>query len=273
MQSMQLSRRVAAVQKSLFQLYWALERRIVPGLESSQYAYARIVKQQVTGTTRWLDLGCGHQLWPEWIPGQPETARTAALLVGLDPDKDSLQANNIVHHRVVGLQLPFRDGSFNLITANMVFEHLEDPVQVLREIRRVLSPNGVCIFHTSNARFWQVALARHLPQAVKNALVHLSEGREAKDVYPTHYRINTTGEIPMLLQRAGFTSDRVISLNTSSAGRILLLGPFVLLELLWIRLTQRAAFSHYRSNIIAVIRPTPDPIGVGVDVRRSAAQT
>ena len=270
---MQLSRRVAAVQKSLFQLYWVLERRIVPGLESSQYAYARLVKQHVTGTTRWLDIGCGHQLWPEWIPGQPETARIASMLVGLDPDEDSLRANSVVHHRVVGLQLPFRDGSFNLITANMVFEHLEDPVQVLGEIRRVLSPGGVCIFHTSNSRFWQVALARHVPQAVKNVLVRLSEGREAKDVYPTHYRINTARAIQMLLQRARFTPDQLILLNTSSAGRILLLGPFVLLELLWIRLTQRAAFGDYRSNIIAVIRPTPDPISVGFDVRRSAATT
>lgn len=245
--------------KTLFKLYWALERLITPGAESSQNEYARVVKSHVTGTTRWLELGCGHQLWPEWISGQAETARRAALLVGLDPDADSLKQNPFVHRRVVGLQLPFRDGAFNLVTANMVFEHLEDPVAVLGDIRRVLAPGGVCIFHTANALYWQTALGRSLPQFLKNVLVQFSEGRDGKDVYPTHYRVNTEQSVPQMLARAGFTPDQVIMLNTSAAGRILLFGPFVVLELLWIRLTRRPRLSHHRSNIIAIARPGARP--------------
>lgn len=244
--------------KHLFKLYWALERLITPGAESSQNAYARIVKSYVTPTTRWLEVGCGHQLWPEWIPGQEETAKTARLLVGLDPDAGSLQQNPVIHHRVVGLTLPFRDGSFDLVTANMVFEHLEDPAAVLRDIGRVLAPGGVCIFHTANALYWQTVLGRSLPQWIKNTLVEFSEGRDAADVYPTHYRINTERAIPRVLENAGFSADRLEMLNTSAAGRILLLGPLVVLELLWIRLTRRPRLSAHRSNIIAVIRPVEE---------------
>jgi hypothetical protein len=91
---------------------------------------------------------------------------------------------------------------------------------------------------------------------VKNLLVVFSEGRGAKDVYPTHYRVNVPAEIPALTARAGLQAQRVIMLNTSSTGRIMLLGPFVVLELLWIRLTQRPGLSHHRSNIIGIVAPS-----------------
>ncbi len=244
---------VSAIVKRLEKVYWALQRRIAPGVEFAQNEYARVVQAHVTAETRWLDVGCGHQLWPEWIPGQEAAAGRARLLVGLDPDADSIRHNRYVHHRVVGLQLPFRDQSFTLVTANMVFEHLDDPVQVLSEIRRVLRPDGLCIFHTVNARYWWTALGRNLPQFVKNLLVVFSEGRGAKDVYPTHYRVNVPSEIPDLAARAGLRAQRVIMLNTSSTGRIMLLGPLVVLELLWIRMTQRPSLSHHRSNIIGIM--------------------
>jgi len=244
------------MKEQLYKLYWGLQSAIAPMLEFSQRPYARVVQAHVTPATRWLDLGCGHQLWPEFIPGQRESAQRAALLVGLDPDAESVRRNGYVHHRVVGLDLPFRDASFNLVTANMVFEHLEHPDKVLREIRRVLTPDGICIFHTVNAQYWQTALGRHLPQSAKNLLVLFSEGRAEEDVYPTHYRINTPAAIRSLLPKSGLEAEQVQMLNTSAAGRILLLGPLVVLELLWLRLTERPSLSHHRSNIIAVARPS-----------------
>ncbi len=236
----------------LSRLYWALERRIVPGAESSQNVYARIVNVHLTASTRWLDLGCGHQLWPDWIP-VTDAVRRVAFLAGLDPDLQSLEANTVIHHRVAGVRLPFRDGSFDLVTANMVFEHLEDPVAVLRDIGRVLAPGGLCIFHTPNVQYWQFAIASLFPQFLKDGLVYVSEGRPSEDVYPAFYRINTEAAAKELPERAGFSVSRITMLNTSSTGRIILLGPFVLLELLWIRLTQHPRLSRFRTNIIAEI--------------------
>jgi ubiquinone/menaquinone biosynthesis C-methylase UbiE len=256
------------VQPVLYRIYWALERRLVTGAESSQQRYARIVAAHVTRRTRWLDLGCGHQLWPEWIPGQADLVRNAALVVGVDPDLGSVKRNAVVRHPVAGIELPFRDGAFNLVTANMVFEHLEHPPAVLEEIRRVLSPDGVCIVHTPNAWYWQTALARAVPQPIKNLLVRCSEGRAAGDVYPAHYRINTVPALRTLLPTAGLAADEVMLVNTSSAAKIVLLGPFIVLELMWMRMTQRPALRHHRSNIIAIVRPSTEP---SHQVRRSAA--
>jgi hypothetical protein len=95
------------------------ETVIDSGITSAEYSMRPSVKSSVTGRTRWLELGCGHQLWPDWIPGQVEAARSAALAVGLDPDVDSLRRNRVLRHRVAGPRLPFRDGSCRLVTANM----------------------------------------------------------------------------------------------------------------------------------------------------------
>ena len=244
------------IKDSLVKLYWVLERWIVPDLDWSENVYVRAVKRHVNERTRWLDLGCGHRLW--WSPGQHETAQKAAFLVGLDPDVASLKQNEVIHHRVAGLDLPFRDASFDLVTANMVVEHLEDPVPVLQEIRRVLRPNGVCIFHTPNSQNWQIALGRRLPQWLKNMLILWSEGRVSEDVYPTWYRLNTSNDVDDLVVRAGLVPEQVIMVNTKIPGGILIFGPLVVFQLLWIRITHRPALRKHRNNIIAILRrPTP----------------
>jgi SAM-dependent methyltransferase len=237
----------------LNRVYWALERRIAPGLESSQNVYARTVTARLTTTTRWLDLGCGHQLWPDWIP-VTDAVRAVPFFVGLDPDISNLQMNTLIPHRVAGLTLPFRDATFDLVTSNMVFEHLEYPEAVLQDIRRVLAPDGVCILHTVNSRYWQLALARLFPQFLKNVLVYVSENRRAADVYPTFYRINNEASVRELSKRTGFSVAQVTMLNTSSTGRIVLLGPFAVFELMWLRMTERPALARFRTNIIAELQ-------------------
>lgn len=54
-------------------------------------------------------------------------------------------------------QLPYEDGSFELVTALDVVEHLDDDVAGLREVRRVLRPNGrVLVFVPAFMFLWGV---------------------------------------------------------------------------------------------------------------------
>lgn len=238
----------------LSRVYWTLERWIVPGLRSSQNVYAEVVQGKIGPSTRWLDIGCGHQIFPEWIKNQQQLVNGAAMVTGMDPDFDSIRNHNTIRNKVVGLALPFHDASFTLVTANMVMEHVENPVAVLEDIRRVLTPGGICIFHTTNRRYWKVALAHRIPQGIKNAIVGIYEGRKEEDVYPTHYRINTIADVHAAASAAGFEVRELVMVDTSATGRILL-GPFVFVELSLIRLQRRESLKGLRSNIIAVLAP------------------
>jgi len=50
-----------------------------------------------------------------------------------------------VDFRVDIRELPFADGSYDVVFASHVLEHVDKDLQALREIRRVLSPNGIAI--------------------------------------------------------------------------------------------------------------------------------
>lgn len=50
-----------------------------------------------------------------------------------------------VDYRVDLQALPFQDGSYDVVFASHVLEHIRDDLQAIREIRRVLAPGGIAI--------------------------------------------------------------------------------------------------------------------------------
>jgi ubiquinone/menaquinone biosynthesis C-methylase UbiE len=62
------------------------------------------------------------------------------------PGPDYLQGN--------GARMPFADGTFDRVHCSWLLEHVPAPVEVLREVRRVLKPGGFCQFvEVDNATF------------------------------------------------------------------------------------------------------------------------
>jgi 2-polyprenyl-3-methyl-5-hydroxy-6-metoxy-1,4-benzoquinol methylase len=237
-----------------YKLYWKVEQKIAPGLKYSQYHYLDTIGPAMAPGVRWLDLGCGHQVFAEWMSSEEtEVIARAALFVGVDVDVPGLQAHRNLKNPVLGslTSLPFSDGAFELVTANMVVEHLDQPQIVLNEIRRILRPGGRFIFHTPNVRCFSIRIASWLPQFLKNILIRFLEGRREHDVFKTFYRMNTPEAVEELGQEADFRIDGV-RLVTSSAATVML-GPIVLIELLALRILGHPYFARWRSNIIATL--------------------
>jgi SAM-dependent methyltransferase len=100
---------------------------------------------------RLLDIGC-------WDGRFLEKIRDAGLykeLVGADL---VLEGVNLVREKgfdayVVDLNagtLPFPDNHFDAVTIIAVLEHIFDPYSIIREIRRVLRPNGILVIDVPN---------------------------------------------------------------------------------------------------------------------------
>ena len=244
-----------AARRPLFRFYWWAEQKIAPGLRSSQYAYARALADAISPHTDWLDLGCGHQVFPDWMHReQADVVSRCRRVFGIDLDKDGLHKHPAILARIFGdlRRLPVRSACVDLVSANMVVEHLDDPLAVLREVHRVLRPGGAFVFHTPSYYNWATFGAALVPDVVKKGAVGYLEGRREEDVFPTHYRMNTATAVARHAGAAGFDVDAIHHVSGSAA--LAMLGPVVLLELLYIRLLRWRRLAPLRSNLVVVLR-------------------
>jgi len=253
--------KASATRRSLINAYYASLKFLCPGLRNSQYAYRQALQESVRPGIRWLDLGCGHQLFPDWMPdalsAQRALVNRAAAVVGVD-------AVDLRPH-LVGLekvaadieQLPFSDETFSLITANMVVEHVKDPARLLHEVQRVLLPGGLFLFHTPNARYFEVVVARHIPAPVMRGVAHFLDGRGGDDIFPTYYRLNKARDIVRLATESGLAPRFVRHVECTAQG--VMLGPLVILELLVIRMLRLRIFENYRSDLVVMLEKPGRP--------------
>src|SRR5262249_17746430 len=156
--------------------------------------YERFVSQHISGQTAWLDAGCGKHILPMWrVEAERALVNTAKLAVGCDIDETSLRHHATLTRRFVANleHLPLRSESVDLVTCNMVVEHLDRPREAFAEFARVLRVGGRLIVHTPNAYSHFVLGARLVPRGPKLRLVRALDGRPADDVFPTRYRANT----------------------------------------------------------------------------------
>ena len=87
-----------------------------------------------------LDFGCGSKPYAELFAH-------ADSYIGIDVEQTGHDhANSKVDHFFDGHTIPFPDAHFDGVVAFEVFEHVEDLEHAIREIRRVLKPNGKLLF-------------------------------------------------------------------------------------------------------------------------------
>ncbi len=225
---------------------------IAPTLKYSQTIYEDVLKENINKNCNWLDLGCGHSILPSWRYNQEtELVKNAKFLVGLDYDFLSLKKHKTIKSRIRGdiTNLPFADNTFDLITSNMVFEHLIEPLTQLSEMYRILKPRGVLLFHTPNLLGYTTILARIVPEIIKDKIIYFLQQRKEKDVFLAYYRINSRRKISKIAQKTGFIVDE-IKLIVSSAN-LVMIPPLVIFELIYIRILMTKRLKAFRTNIIA----------------------
>ena len=235
--------------------YRALKRVIHPSLRYAQNVYEDVLGEYAKAGARWLDVGCGHHILPEWRgDSEQQLVARCAVVVGVDADTQALSKHRSIHMRAAAKlpDLPFRPDSFDLVTANMVVEHLATPAADFASMARILAPGGYLILHTPNALGHATIGARLVPEPFKKRLVHLLDGRVADDVYPTFYRANTPRRIRACASAVRLEVERIALIGSDAVTA--LVPPLAMLELLWIRLVSLRALAPFRSNMIAILR-------------------
>jgi len=185
---------------------------------------------------------------------EKELVRRSRKLIGIDLDWEGLIKNSIISGRVYGnLQaLPFDDNSFDLVTANMVVEHLEHPELVLKQVHRVLRPDGRFIFHTPNVRSEITRVSSRIPRGIKKPLIRILEHRKEEDVFVTAYRLSTFGAICVAAAANAFRVDQVSAVSTSAMTAAL--GRIAIPELLYLRVLEMPALEQLGSNLPVVLQ-------------------
>ena len=239
-------------------VYWRARSWLAPEVRNSQYAYAERLRSALEGGGRWLDIGCGHQFLPPWMRGHEGRLDLERWSVtGIDMDTQAIARHHGLRHRVIGTgeRLPFADNTFDLVTANMVIEHVEAPADLFAEIGRILAPGGRVIVHTPNVHGYTTAIARLLPDRTLAPLAQLVLGRRAEDVYPTFYRANSVMDLRKLAGSSGLAVETCELINsTPQSMRIL---PLMLMELLLLRSLRWQRVERFRACLLSTLRKRP----------------
>lgn len=114
-----------------------------------------------------LDLGCGKGVFFKHLMNYTD------ILVGIDLNKIELNyakkmkiylkhRNRITLVNADASKLPFKEESFDLIWSNCVIEHIEDDINVFKEISRCLKRNGEFIATLPNSDIAQPSRIKRL---------------------------------------------------------------------------------------------------------------
>ncbi|HYY88432.1 MAG TPA: class I SAM-dependent methyltransferase, partial [Chloroflexota bacterium] len=96
---------------------------------------------------RILDIGCGLGMYVSQFRRFTEDVHG----VDVDPDKVAQASQWLPNLQVAPAeQLPYADGSFDVILLNEVIEHVDDDQRTIREAFRVLAPGGHIIIYAPN---------------------------------------------------------------------------------------------------------------------------
>lgn len=180
------------------------------GVDGTMAFYLR-VNAVIEPSARVLDFGCGRGGYGE----DPVALRREMRILrgkcdyvaGADIGEEASMNPYLDEVRLFrpGEPVPYQDGSFDVLLADCVLEHLPDPSAFFSEAHRLLRPGGRLCLRTSNLMSYFGLAALLVPAARREAVLHRARpDRKDEDSFPTLYRCNTVFAIRRAMATAGF---------------------------------------------------------------------
>jgi ubiquinone/menaquinone biosynthesis C-methylase UbiE len=119
----------------------------------------KIVDQFITGHETVLEAGCGSGRWMFYVHNKHGKRR----IYGIDFSRNSLIMINSLKKKGYPFELirgdlfkiPLKDDSVSFIISSGVVEHFEDPTPLIKEMYRVLEPEGTMLIMVPNRKMFR----------------------------------------------------------------------------------------------------------------------
>ena len=176
-----------------------LSNYFYPNYKDDNYIFYNWIRESIKPDSAILDLGAGAGIkWPY------DFARQCRKVVGIDMDPRIMDNPNLTEAVCADFyKNEFEDNYFDIIFANNVAEHINNPETFLSEVRRILKPSGYFFFKTPNRWHYVPLVARITPYWFHVFYCWL-RGRATEDTFPTYYRMNSYGIIRKLSELLNF---------------------------------------------------------------------
>jgi len=163
-----------------------------------------MVSKLVLPGINWLDVGCGRSILPE----NPKLAKVLAsrcgFLLGIDPDH-SVNQNELLHARAaVPIEQLQTDRRFDLITLQMVAEHIANPESAVSRMAGLTRPGARVVVYTVHRWSFTSIVSAVTPMWVHHLIKHFLWRTASGETFPVVYRMNTQSRLSTLFGANGF---------------------------------------------------------------------
>jgi 2-polyprenyl-3-methyl-5-hydroxy-6-metoxy-1,4-benzoquinol methylase len=170
----------------------------VPFNERRHRAHAKLL-DAVGRENRVLDVGCSSGYLAAPLAARRNTIVGVELDAAAARDAQAF-CEQVLLGDVETMELPLEPGSFDVVLLGDVIEHLHDPVDTLRRLRRFLRPGGRLVLSTPNVANWAIRLS-------------LLAGRwrytDRGILDRTHTHLFTRATLREAIESAGYVVDRI----------------------------------------------------------------
>lgn len=163
----------------------------------------QIVSESGNARVKILDVGC----FPYHLGAALEMM--GYDVYGISSSHEPVKSKKIKTCNIESDRFPFEDNFFDLVVCTEVLEHLpQSPLNALRQIHRVLTPQGRLLLTTPNIARSINRLKLLLGKNVSYPLTHLLENDgEGTNIYHRHNREYTLKELSTIVRHAHFSVE------------------------------------------------------------------